>query len=102
MVHATDPCLVAVMLLEAGLLVGLVGVGFHLIRIRVNGCCRFCLSLLAAWRVSVLVNLHWISPCWDYVWGALFGYAFLYAVFHLANLIHRIRLRDAQGQWETS
>ncbi|NSW54544.1 MAG: hypothetical protein HPY44_00905 [Armatimonadetes bacterium] len=87
----TNPCLPAVALLELLLLGGIISVGFLLARMRVNGPCRFCLVLLTAWRVSVVVTMGYERPCWDYLWGVFFGYAFLYAAYHLAVLIRLAR-----------
>ncbi len=86
-----NPCLIAVALLELLLLGGIVWVGVLLARMRVNGPCRFCLVLLTAWRVSVVVTMGYERPCWDYLWGVFFGYAFLYAAYHLAVLIRLAR-----------
>ena len=79
----------AVAALEAGLVGGLAFVGLSLARLRVNGPCRVCLATLFAWRVAVLVSIAGSVPGWDYLWGALFAYVFLYATHHLGAVIGR-------------
>lgn len=84
---------VAVAALEAGLVGGLVFVGLSLGRLRVNGPCRVCLATLFAWRVSVMVSTAGSAPGWDYLWGALFAYVFLYATHHLGAVTGRAERR---------
>lgn len=86
----SDLLLPAVVLLEAGLVGGLAAVALRLARMGVNGPCRVCLATLFTWRVAVVANMPCASPCWDYLLGALFGYAFLYATLHLGALMHRM------------
>lgn len=94
----SSPSWVAVAILESGLLAGLLFVCLLLIRVKVNGPCRLCLALLFAWRVSIVSTAQCAVPRWDYLWGVLFGYSFLYATYHLAGLARRIQARDPQHQ----
>ena len=92
----TNPCWLAVLLLESSLVAGLLFVAWRLQRAGVNGPCKLCLCLLLAWRISVLMNLSVGTPQWDYVWGVMFGFLFLYAIHHLAAAIARLRLRSGR------
>lgn len=86
---------IAVAALEGGLVAGLAFVGLSLGRLRVNGPCRVCLATLFAWRVSVMVSMAGRAPGWDYLWGALFAYLFLYATHHLGAMTGRAERRAA-------
>ena len=85
--------IVGVMLLEAGLLVGVFYVGADLRYLKVNGPCCMCLWFLLAWRIVVISTIICAAPCWSYLWGVMFGYAFLYAIHHLAHVVNLARKR---------
>jgi hypothetical protein len=87
--------MIAVCLLEAGMVWGLAAVVVSLRRCGVNGPCCVSVGLLVAWRISVLVGLQASGPAWSYLWGTLFGYAFLYSVHHLARVVTLVRRHAA-------
>jgi hypothetical protein len=92
--NLTDhPEVLAAGILEAGLLVGVFAVGAAMQRLRVNGPCRLCLSLLVAWRVCTAATLSVDELRAGYFAGLAFGYVFLYAVLHLARLVGELRRR---------
>jgi hypothetical protein len=96
------PQVLAAGLLEAGLLVGVVAVGVGMRRLGVNGPCRLCLALLLAWRVctAALAGVQRLDA--GYFAALVFAYVFLYAIHHLAILVHEVRRRrSACGQHES-
>ena len=87
--------IIGVLLLESGLLAGLLVVAMDLRRLKVNGPCCLCLWMLLMWRIVVVSTTIYTAPCWSYLWGTMFGYAFLYAVHHLAHVVNLARKRCA-------
>jgi hypothetical protein len=85
MLTSLEPSQLAVAILEPGLLAGWGAVAVLMARTRVNGPCRLCMGMLLVWRGAVLLNLKCEAPCWDYLWGVVFAYCFLYAIHHLAH-----------------
>ena len=95
------PQVLAAAVLETGLLIGAVAVAVAMCRLRVNGPCRLCLSLLLIWRASTAATLQLHDLNIGYFAGLVFAYVFLYAIHHLAGLVWELRRRRAaSGQPE--
>ena len=98
MTSLNDPHVLAACILEAALMLGSAAVAVALQRMRVNGPCQLCLLLLLSWRVCVVFGSGRVELRAGYFAGLVFAYVFLYAVHHLAVLIHDLgRLRRLGG-----
>ena len=90
------PQLLAAIVLEGMLTVGILLVGVRMLRMGVNGPCRLCLLLLLAWRVCTVADIPRKGLDLGYFMGLLFALVFLYTVHHLAALLHEL-LRRRNG-----
>jgi hypothetical protein len=95
--HSLGPSELAVVILETGLLTAWGTVAALMARSRVNGPCRLCMGMLLVWRAAVLLNLQCEGPCWQYLWGVVFAYCFLYAIHHIAHVVTASGARQSCG-----